>query len=102
MPNTTSPTQGAATDIPTKQWLHTLVLAISCCVMVGITAWPHFLGGTVKELNHSAASLLMMGMSAGFVYGIGFQPRHFIWRYLFSAPVSLGLMGAGFLWTCLG
>ena len=103
MRNNTNLTQGAASSSPSNEWLQKLVqrlvLAIAFGVMVAITAWPHLLGSTSREMNHSAASLIMMGMSCGFVYGIGFQPRHVLWRRLFSAPVSLGLIAAGVLWT---
>jgi predicted membrane protein len=34
--------------------------------------------------THAAASLLMMGMSAGFVHGLGMRPNARLWRLAFS------------------
>ena len=76
--------------------LRALVFCLSLTVMIGVSVWPHLLGATQAEFSHNAAMLLMMGMSSGFVYGIGFVPRLRLWRWLFSAPVALGLM----LWGC--
>ena len=80
--------------------LRALVFCLSLAVMIGITAWPHLLGATQAEFSHNAAMLLLMGMSCGFVYGIGFVPRLRLWRWLFSAPAALGLMLAGVLLIC--
>ncbi|WP_168172382.1 cyd operon YbgE family protein [Cellvibrio sp. PSBB023] len=73
------------------------ILCLSLLVMVLITAWPHFLGSTPETMNHNAAMVLMLGMSCGFVYGIGFTPKLRIWRWLFSAWSALGLMLLGVL-----
>lgn len=80
-----------------KTWLRTLVFCAALAVMIVITAWPHVFGSTTKDMSHNAAMMSMCGMSCGFVYGIGFVPRSFWLRALFSAPVSLGLMLLGFL-----
>lgn len=73
------------------------IFCLSLLVMILITAWPHFLGSTTASMKHNAAMVLMMGMSCGFVYGIGYTPKLTIWRWLFSAWSSLGLMLIGFL-----
>lgn len=73
------------------------VFCLSLAVMVLISAWPHFLGSTPETMNHNAAMVLMLGMSCGFVYGIGFTPKLRIWRWLFSAWSALGLMLLGVL-----
>lgn len=77
--------------------LRALVFCLSLAVMIGITAWPRLLAATQAQFSHNAAMLLLMGMSCGFVYGIGFVPRLRLWRWLFSAPAALGLMFWGVL-----
>lgn len=72
-----------------------LIFCLSLLVMVVISAWPHFLGATPATVNHNAAMVLMMGMSCGFVYGIGFTPRLVLWRWLFSGWSALGLFVVG-------
>lgn len=74
-----------------------LVFCLSLVVMVLITAWPHFLGSTPDTMNHNAAMVLMLGMSCGFVYGIGFTPTLRLWRWLFSGWSAIGLMLLGLL-----
>lgn len=74
-----------------------LVFCLSLLVMVLITAWPHFLGSTPDTMDHNAAMVLMLGMSCGFVYGIGFTPKLRLWRLLFSGWSAIGLMLLGLL-----
>ncbi len=60
------------------------VLLQSLGIMVLITVAPRIFGGSLDNYHHSAAMFFMMSMSAGFVYGIGFKPRFWLWRYIFS------------------
>lgn len=73
------------------------VFCVSLAVMLLITAWPHTFGRTSLTMNHNAAMICMFGMCCGFVYGIGFIPKQAWLKVLFSAPIALGLMSAGFL-----
>jgi predicted membrane protein len=77
--------------------LRLLVFCLSFLVMISITLWPHFLGVTPEQMNHNAAMILMLGMSFGFVYGIGYLPKTAWLRLIFSAPVAIGLMIVGVL-----
>jgi predicted membrane protein len=78
-------------------WLRGLVFCAALAVMIVITAWPHVFGSTTKDMSHGAAMISMLGMSCGFVYGIGFVPKSRWLALLFSAPVALSLMALGFL-----
>jgi predicted membrane protein len=49
--------------------------------------------------THAAASLLMMGMSAGFVHGLGMRPNARLWRLAFSPWTAWPLMAVG--WSTL-
>jgi predicted membrane protein len=72
-----------------------LVIALSICLFVSIL--PQLL---VQEgiANHGAASLLFWAMSAGFIRGVGFIPKHIVPRLLFSTYACLiGVLGAGLL-----
>lgn len=92
------PMENVKETIPTySRWLRSVVLCASFAVMLLITAWPHAFGSTTKTMSHSAAMISMLGMSCGFVYGLGFIPRSSWLRWLFSAPVALGLMAFGFV-----
>jgi predicted membrane protein len=47
--------------------------------------------------THTIVSLVMLGMSAGFVHGLGMQPKAAIWRLAFSPWTAWPLMGLGWI-----
>jgi cyd operon protein YbgE len=68
-----------------------LLLAIGMAGMV--LTYPRALA----EASHGMLSLLMLGICAGFVHGVGFIPEHTIWRILFGPWVAWPLLAAGYL-----
>lgn len=80
---------------PVRMSLLPLLLALA--IMFGLSIYPHLLIHGNGRADHLAALLLLWAMSAGFVRGVGFVPRFWLWRLLFSAPASfLALAGAIF------
>lgn len=63
-----------------------LPLLAAIAIMLGITAWPHALASPAGGADHWAAMSLFWAMSAGFVSGVGFQPRFILWRAGLSGP----------------
>lgn len=47
--------------------------------------------------SHGLLALTMWGISAGFVHGVGFDPRALAWRWAFSPLVAWPLMLLGYL-----
>jgi predicted membrane protein len=83
-----------ALDRPWARWI-SLVAAI---VMAGlVTIYPKALV-TGERVNHGLLMLLMWGMSAGFVHGVGFVPEHRVLRILLGPLVAWPLMAGGLLW----
>lgn len=69
-----------------------LPLLAAIAIMLGITIWPGALAAPGGGADHWAAMALFWAMSAGFVTGVGFQPRFFVWRWFFSAAAcALGI-----------
>lgn len=66
-----------------------LPLLAAIVIMLGITAWPAALSGPQGGADHWAAIALFWAMSAGFVRGVGFVPRHRAWRLMFSGGACL-------------
>lgn len=66
-----------------------LPLLAAIAIMLGITAWPAALSGPQGGADHWAAMALFWAMSAGFVRGVGFVPRHLAWRLMFSGTACL-------------
>ncbi|WP_347455860.1 cyd operon YbgE family protein [Acinetobacter thermotolerans] len=46
--------------------------------------------------SHRALMFIMIGISGGFIHGIGFVPRHKVWKWLFSPILSWPLMLWGY------
>ena len=42
--------------------------------------------------NHTVLMLVMIGISGGFIHGVGFLPRFWLWKWLFSPFVAWPLM----------
>jgi predicted membrane protein len=77
-------------------WARGLSLASALALMILVTVLPR--GLTTAEgsaINHGVLSLIMWGMSAGFVHGVGFIPRNRVLRVLLGPVVAWLLMGVG-------
>ncbi len=46
--------------------------------------------------NHSALMMVMIGISGGFIHGVGFLPQFWLWKWLFSPYVASPLMLWGY------
>lgn len=72
----------AATPTPSRiQWPS---LAVALSIMVGGTLYPPLMADAAGKADHNLAMALFWAMSAGFVRGVGFVPRRWIWRAIFS------------------
>ncbi|MBK3757921.1 cyd operon YbgE family protein [Stutzerimonas sp. R40042] len=47
--------------------------------------------------SHPQLMFVMWGISAGFIHGVGFVPRHGAWRLAFHPLLGWPLMGLGYL-----
>jgi predicted membrane protein len=75
--------------------MHLPSLAVALAIMVGGTLYPLFMADAAGRADHGLATALFWAMSAGFVRGVGFVPRHVIWRALFSGwSCAAGLIAA--------
>ena len=48
------------------------------------------------QYSHSAMMFIMIGISGGFIHGVGFLPRFVVWKWMFSPYVSWPLMLFGY------
>lgn len=76
-----------------------LPLGLAMTITLVATAWPPLLtvGG---KADHLAATLLFWSMSAGFVRGVGFVPRHRWARWLWSSAACYGALALFALRMC--
>ncbi|AOY96421.1 hypothetical protein BKK79_33160 [Cupriavidus sp. USMAA2-4] len=64
--------------------LHLACLGAALLLMVGATVYPQAMSNAAGQADHGIAALMFWAMSAGFVRGVGFLPRFWLWRWLFS------------------
>jgi predicted membrane protein len=76
-----APTVPAGPAAPRIQWPS---LAAALVIMVAGTLYPPLMADAAGKADHNLAMALFWAMSAGFVRGVGFVPRLWVWRALFS------------------
>ena len=70
--------------VPTPSRIQWPSLAVALLIMVGGTLYPPLMADAAGKADHNLAMALFWAMSAGFVRGVGFVPRRWIWRAIFS------------------
>lgn len=79
-------------------WARGITLATAFTLMLLVTLFPRPL--TVEDgspINHGTLMLIMWGLSAGFVHGVGFVPRNRVLRVVLGPVIAWLLMGVGFV-----
>ena len=76
--------RSAAIATTTPARAHLPSLAVGLLVMVGGTLYPPLMADAAGHADHHLAMALFWAMSAGFVRGVGFVPRLWVWHALFS------------------
>ena len=76
-----APTVPAGAAAPRIQWPS---LAVALVIMVAGTLYPPLMADAAGKADHNLAMALFWAMSAGFVRGVGFVPRLWVWRAIFS------------------
>lgn len=81
--------------------LHWPALLTGLALMLAGTVDPRLFARADGHADHLLAMLLFWAMSAGFVRGVGFVPRHRAWRWLFSgwACMAALVMAAAAVWA---
>lgn len=81
---------------PLPSWL---ALAVALAILLGLTAYPPLLVRPDGRVDHVLLLALCWAMSAGFVRGVGFEPRQAQLRLALSGWAVLGaLLLATVLW----
>lgn len=82
------------TEAPATR-LHGLSLSVGVLIMLLGSLYPPLMADANGHADHGLATALFWAMSAGFVHGVGFVPRAWLWRWLFSGNAcALALGGA--------
>lgn len=78
-------------------WARALSLAGAVSLALAVTAYPHGLIHDGIALDHGLLSLLMWGMSAGFVHGVGFDPSNRWLRALLGPVIAWPILLLGWV-----
>ncbi len=79
-------------------WARGVSLAAAIAMMLLVTLLPRGLTtDSGSPVNHGLLMLIMWGMSAGFVHGVGFVPRHPLLRALLGPVAAWSGIGLGLL-----
>lgn len=77
-------------------WAHGISLATALALMFLVTLLPRSLAtADGSPINHGTLMLIMWGMSAGFVHGVGFVPHNPVLRVALGPVTAWLLMGVG-------
>lgn len=80
-----------------NRWTRRASLTAAAGLALAVTVYPRGLVHDGALLSHGMLSLLMLGMSAGFVHGTGFIPDNRYLRVLLGPIVAWPLLLLG--WT---
>lgn len=72
-------------------WARALSLGIALVISVGLLAWPTLVVNADGSVDHGWLTVLMWGMAAGFVHGVGFVPRNRVLRSVLGPLAAWGL-----------
>ena len=79
-------------------WARGVSLVLALALMILVTRFPR--GLTVADgspISHGMLTLIMWGMSAGFVHGVDFVPRNNVLRVLLGPAIAWLLMGVALI-----
>ena len=79
------------------RWTRGLLLALAASLSLAVTVYPRGLIHEGVVMSHGQLSLLMWGLSAGFVHGIGFDPNNRWLRVLLGPFIAWPILLLG--WT---
>ena len=80
---------------PKSGWSQALSLISALVISVVLTAYPALIAESIHEVDHGLFTLFMWAISAGFIHGVGFEPKAALWRILFHPVIAWLLIGYG-------
>ena len=75
-----------------------LALGLGIILMLVGSFRPDWLAEASGKANHGLAMLWFWAMAAGFVRGVGFIPRFWLWRWIFSGWAAFAALAAALAW----
>ena len=79
-----------------QRWVMIISFLMALPLAAVLLIHPSMMLDANGHYSHRAMMLIMIGISGGFIYGVGFLPRFWLWKYLFSPYVAWPLMILGY------
>jgi cyd operon protein YbgE len=76
---------------------HALSLLAAIALVALIVFYPRAVATSTQDIHHGRLLVMMWGISAGFVHGVGFVPRSRLLGFLLGPFAAWLLMGGSFL-----
>jgi cyd operon protein YbgE len=76
-------------------WARIVSLTVGLAVSAVLMLYPYALGTTMTPMLHTALPLLLFGVSAALVHGVGFRPENALLGVVFSPVVAWPLILIG-------
>lgn len=93
-------TDAAVEQVNIEKKSNPFAIVISCLLAFPLAAvllvHPAAMLDANGEYSHRAMMFIMIGISGGFIHGVGFIPRHWFWKWLFSPFLAWPLMLWGY------
>jgi cyd operon protein YbgE len=87
-----------------RPWARALSLLLAAPLALLLLIHPGAYLDEQGRYSHGLLMLVMLGISAGFIHGVGFDPIARVWRLLFGPTLGwpLALLGYWLLWQAQG
>jgi len=73
-------------------WARFISFIAATGLSVALLVMPHLVAADTRELDHGPLSLALLGISAGYIHGVGYVPLMRVWRWLFSPYLAWPVM----------
>ena len=73
-------------------WARALSFLMAMVLSGLLLVMPSVVASDTRDLDHGPLSLALIGISAGFIHGVGYVPVMTVWRWLFSHYVGWPVM----------
>lgn len=79
------------------RWTRALSLALASPLAAIFMIHPGLMLGPDGKYSHGLLMLVMLGISSGFIHGVGFDPRSLVWRIVFHPLLGWLLLALGYV-----
>lgn len=79
-----------------NKWIMIISFLLALLLAAVLLVHPAAMLDDNGAYSHRAMMFIMIGISGGFIYGVGFLPKFWLWKWLFSPFISWPLMLWGY------